>query len=256
MESVSPAHLIGKHRFMKKNISLSIASPCSEKWNDFTPASGGRFCGSCEKIVVDFTKMSDAEIFAFFSAKPAHTCGRLRPDQLKVYSNAAVLKINPGLTLLKAGLVSLLLLMMSKPASAQMPSVKANTEVVQHPDTTAVRTKDGPKQIVRGLVKSGDDQIPLPGVNVYLKGSADHTVTDAGGQFQFPQRLKAGDVLVFSFIGMETKEHIVASKPAEKLEVCMANDYVGMLGAVAIDEPYTSKPKGLHKLWVAVKSIF
>ena len=242
---------------MKENISLSISSPCSEKWDDFTPASGGKFCGSCEKIVVDFTKMGDDEIADFFRAKPTHTCGRFRPGQLKAYSNTAVVKIHPGLTLLKAGLVSLLLVMMTKQASAQTPTVKTNTEVVQSPGmTTTERTAAGPKQIIRGVVKSKEDQIPLPGVNIYLKGSEEHAITDADGQFEFPLRLKEGDVLVFNFIGLETQEHIIPKKTTEKLEVSMRYAELMTLGAVAVDDTYAAKPSGLRKLWAAVKELF
>ncbi len=242
---------------MKENIALSISSPCSEKWDDFTAASGGRFCGSCKKVVVDFTKMGDAEIVDFFRAKPTHICGRLRPDQLKVYSNTAIVKIHPGLMLLRAGLVSLLLAVLPKQTSAQIPSVKTNTEMVQHPDTTTTEpTASRPKQIIRGVVKSEEDQLPLPGVNVYLRGSTEHTVTDADGQFEFPRRLKEGDVLEFNFIGLETQEHTIMKKFAEKLEVCMKYEYLGMLGAVAVDEPYREKPSGLRKLWAAVKALF
>lgn len=242
---------------MKQNISLSISSPCSEKWDDFTPASGGKFCGCCQKIVVDFTKMGDAEILDFFRSKPTHTCGRFRPNQLKAYSNTAVVKINPGLTLLKAGLVSLLLVIANKQTSAQTPSVKTNTEVVQYPDTTTTeRAAARPKQIIRGVVKSEDDQLPLPGVNVYLKGSTEHTITDADGRFEFPRRLKEGDVLEFNFIGFEPQEHPISRKPADKLEVSMTYAVLGMLGAVSVDDTYTAKPSGLRKLWAAIKSLF
>lgn len=241
---------------MKENISLSISSPCSEKWNDFTPDSGGKFCGSCNKIVVDFTKMGDAEIVDFFRGKPTYTCGRFRPDQLKVYPNTAIVKINPGLTLLKAGFVSLLLLMMSRQASAQTPSVLTHTEILQHPDTTAERTATRAKQIIRGVVKYDDDQLPLPGVNVYLKGSDEHTITDADGQFEFPRRLKEGDVLVFNFIGFEPQERIIPRKPAEKLEVRLTSADLMVMGAVAVDDTYAAKPSGLRKVWAAVKALF
>jgi hypothetical protein len=246
---------------MKQNISLSISSPCSEKWDDFTPATGGKFCGTCEKVVVDFTKMGDAEIVDFFRAKPAHTCGRFRPGQLKAYSNTAVVKINPGLTLLKAGLVSLLLVVTSKQTSAQTPSIKTNTEVVRYPDaTTTERVAAGP-QIIRGVVKSDEDHLPLPGVTVYLKGSTENTVTDADGRFEFPRKLEEGDVLVFNFIGLEAQEHTIPKKPTEKLEVSMLEvsmKYCELmtLGAVAVDDTYAAKPSGLRKLWAAVKELF
>ncbi|SHG82632.1 CarboxypepD_reg-like domain-containing protein [Chryseolinea serpens] len=241
---------------MKENIALSISSPCSEKWNDFTAASGGRFCGSCKKVVVDFTKMGDAEIVDFFRAKPTHTCGRFRPNQLKVYPHTAVAKINPGLTLFKAGFVSLLLLMMSKQASAQVPGIKTKTEAVAPcPDVPAMARK-AVKQIIRGVVKSDEDHSPLPGVNVYLKGSTEHTITDVDGRFEFPRELNAGDVQVFNFIGLETQEHVIPGNATESLEVSMTPAYLELMGAIAVDETYVKEPSGLRKLWLAIKAIF
>src|SRR5215217_1712729 len=102
-----------------KHLSLTLPKPCSETWSNFTPTSTGGFCASCSKTVIDFTKMSDDQIRGFFTSKPAHTCGRFRPDQLKIYPHQAPPNIRPGLTLVKAGLLSLLLAFLSKQASAQ-----------------------------------------------------------------------------------------------------------------------------------------
>lgn len=40
---------------MQKTIHFDIASHCSESWDQMTPQTRGRFCGSCQKTVVDFT---------------------------------------------------------------------------------------------------------------------------------------------------------------------------------------------------------
>ena len=47
---------------MKNN--YSIPNPCSEDWNTMTPDDNGRFCGSCQKVVIDFTTYSTHEILA------------------------------------------------------------------------------------------------------------------------------------------------------------------------------------------------
>src|SRR5688572_3652278 len=104
---------------MKKNLTISIPKPCSEKWTDFAPAPNGGFCGSCSKLVIDFTKMNDDEILHFFSNNAGHACGRFRQDQLKSYRMIAPPKINPGLGLARAGFLSLLLLLVNKQNFAQ-----------------------------------------------------------------------------------------------------------------------------------------
>src|SRR6185295_11471251 len=68
---------------MRKKLHLHIPSPCHEEWADMKPVDDGRFCLSCQKPVVDFTLMSDAEIINFFK-KPStgSVCGRFQGDQL------------------------------------------------------------------------------------------------------------------------------------------------------------------------------
>ena len=41
---------------------IHIDKPCTADWSKMTPSSNGRFCTSCEKIVVDFSKKTLDEI--------------------------------------------------------------------------------------------------------------------------------------------------------------------------------------------------
>src|SRR5262245_44582474 len=68
---------------MGKQIQLSIPVPCHENWDQMTPVEKGRFCDSCQKQVVDFSKMSDRQVVEFFK-KPTtgSVCGRFMSDQL------------------------------------------------------------------------------------------------------------------------------------------------------------------------------
>jgi hypothetical protein len=69
---------------MISNISLTIAEPCHESWDKMSPAEQGKFCGSCNKQVMDFSSMSDAQLVAFFK-KPStgSVCGRFVTHQLE-----------------------------------------------------------------------------------------------------------------------------------------------------------------------------
>lgn len=59
-------------------------------------------------------------------------------------------------------------------------------------------------QNVTGKVLGSEDNLPLPGVAVVVKGTANGTVTDVEGQFSIKANSK--DVLVFRFIGFESQE--------------------------------------------------
>ena len=74
-------HLTGETSLMKK-INLTIPSPCQENWDAMTPSEQGKFCGSCQKTVIDFTTMSDRQIAEFFKKTPSSVCGRVYNDQL------------------------------------------------------------------------------------------------------------------------------------------------------------------------------
>src|SRR5690349_3258515 len=63
--------------------------------------------------------------------------------------------------------------------------------------------------VITGTVVAASDNAPLPGVTVALKGQSSGTVTDADGRFSISAA--PSDVLVFSFIGMETQEIAVGN---------------------------------------------
>ena len=68
---------------MSKKLNLTIPEPCHENWYTMTLVQQGKFCGSCQKQVVDFSTMSDRQLAEFFK-KPStgSVCGRFMTDQL------------------------------------------------------------------------------------------------------------------------------------------------------------------------------
>ncbi len=57
---------------------------------------------------------------------------------------------------------------------------------------------------VQGKVTSSEDNYPLPGVNIVIKGTTDGTITDLDGNYELTVSSDAS--LVYSFIGYEDKE--------------------------------------------------
>ncbi len=65
----------------KNQFQLSIPAPCSMPWEEMQSVdSGNRHCSSCNKVITDFTVMSDEEVVQFF-LKNKRACGKLREDQ-------------------------------------------------------------------------------------------------------------------------------------------------------------------------------
>jgi TonB-linked SusC/RagA family outer membrane protein len=72
-----------------------------------------------------------------------------------------------------------------------------------------------------GKITSSDDNTPMAGVNVVVKGTTNGTVTDADGNFQITGAGN-GDVIVISFVGFTTQEIQLGEKTS--LSVAMVSD--------------------------------
>jgi len=84
--------------------------------------------------------------------------------------------------------------------------------------------------VIQGRVLAEEDNTPLPGVNVVIKGTTTGTVTDMNGHYQITSPI-ANPTLQYSFIGLQTEE--IAAKQADELNVTLKTD-VSQLSEVVI----------------------
>ena len=68
---------------------ISIPEPCNENWNSMSPNKNGKFCNSCDKTVIDFTKMNNPEIQKYFSenSNNERICGYYKFNQVENENN-------------------------------------------------------------------------------------------------------------------------------------------------------------------------
>jgi len=98
--------------------------------------------------------------------------------------------------------------------------------------------------VVKGTVS--DEDGPLPGANVILKGSSVGTVSDMDGNFEFPQKLKKGDILIFSYVGLETQYVTIENQNSASnitLKVDSVLEEIIVVGKVATKKVYSSKKR-------------
>lgn len=86
------------------------------------------------------------------------------------------------------------------------------------------------ERTISGKVTSAEDGSALPGVNVALKGTKLGTVTDAQGNYLLKVP-NSGGILIFSFIGLITKEVAIGSK--NRIDVSLSLD-VSQLSEVVV----------------------
>lgn len=64
------------------SITISLAKPCHEDWDNMTPNEQGRHCGMCDKTVVDFTLYTDKQLIEFFKNANNNVCGHIPKYQI------------------------------------------------------------------------------------------------------------------------------------------------------------------------------
>ncbi|WP_157206277.1 SusC/RagA family TonB-linked outer membrane protein [Mariniflexile maritimum] len=82
------------------------------------------------------------------------------------------------------------------------------------------------KKIIQGIVTSVNENLPLPGVNILVKGTANGVVTDFNGNYSI--NASSNDVLVFSYLGFKSKEITVGNQT--QINVALQED------ATSLDE--------------------
>lgn len=246
---------------MKRNFTLAIPTPCHENWEQFTPTQKGRFCGSCQKEVIDFTTWNEEQIKQYFVQRPTSTCGRFAPRQLITYQNHP--HRNPKRQKRFAAALAFILLLISRPSEAQPSPIKADQEQVDKNKNLRDKVISVARITIKGVVASEDAKELLPGVNVVRKGTTQGTVTDADGKFELViDHPKSIEALVTSFIGLTTVEYeVVTDSLLKEIKILMPYDTAALnevvvsggilVGGVVATRWYS--PRGL---WWKVKNIF
>lgn len=237
---------------MDTKFDLSIKKPCSQNFNDFLPTDAGGYCNVCQKEVIDFTRMTEKDILNFFREKAEGTCGRLNKDQLRTYFDSYNHDNSNKWKWLRFGVIGVSSLLLVQESSAQN-STPTIIEADQRVQNQSIENKMFlGKHLVSGRVVDRLDGYPLPGVNIVIKGTVIGTVTDMDGNFSFNDPLVEGEILVFSFIGMETEEFKIKKNMPEIIELNMMQMSCDFMGEIAVNEVYSSK----ISIWEKVKNIF
>jgi hypothetical protein len=67
-----------------ENSKIIVSNPCNKDWNKMTNHNNGKYCGSCNKTVIDFTSWEVEEIKMYLLTKNEHVCGHFKSLQAAV----------------------------------------------------------------------------------------------------------------------------------------------------------------------------
>jgi hypothetical protein len=221
-----------------------------------TPAAQGRHCAACATTVVDFTRMTDAEIMAFLGQSVGTSCGRFRQEQLNRPLLVPVLASPSSWRKRMVTMAALLGL-----GAAATPLVRAQQAapvrvqktftlgMVAQPAISVAHTLL-PPLVVRGVVLDSATHDPLPGVTVMLAGTTTGVSSNKDGAFELtlPEAFREQAQLQVSAIGYKAQQVLIDPQQMEALTVKLVphSQMLGglyIVGGIAAPRWYT--PRGL-----------
>ena len=154
---------------------ISIPQPCAQPWAAMRPTADGRHCGACQTEVVDFTRLSEAQILAYLARRGG------RP--VCVLANASQV-VPAAATRWRRWLLAGLALL------GWHPVTSCATKPPQQLPAQATAATAGPADaqaqqlIIRGQVLDGTTATVVPQVSVFINDTQFGTVTDEQGRFE------------------------------------------------------------------------
>ncbi len=166
----------------KQKYIITIPQPCHENWEEMTPVEQGRFCAHCQKKVIDFTMMPDADVINIFkSANDGPPCGRFLNSQLDRPLLQPARPIPLYLYLAKRIAASLLFIQ-TLVSTAWAQTIKQNTE--QQP---VIKDSLGKQPLsIQGRVVDKETGKPMQGMMVRVVSDTVIDFTDSAGCFKLP----------------------------------------------------------------------
>ena len=178
------------------SLSISILQPCAQPWAAMRPTADGRHCGACQIEVVDFTRLSEAQILAYLARRGG------RP--VCVLANASQV-VPAAATRWRRWLLAGLALL------GWHPVTSCATKPPQQLPAQATAATAGPADvqaqqlIIRGQVLDGATATVVPQVSVFINDTQFGTVTDEQGRFELVMASGwgpiAGGKVTLKFVG-------------------------------------------------------
>jgi len=220
---------------MSSSFKIQIANPCKEQWELMQPHANGKFCGSCQKSVIDFTNFTDAELKRWFSENKGKNCGRLKPEQLDRLISA---KDNYTLSRFKPSLIAAsLLAFLSFPKLSDAKVIKPPfSQTERYHSSTAFEKKTeilaDTLKTIKGRVIDKDDKQPLPSVSVMVNQRLAFASTDEKGNFEIKLPSDFDDkncTLTITYIGYKPLYSTInlSTNKTLNLELCISSEIMG-----------------------------
>ena len=246
---------------MPSKFKIQISNPCHGEWEGMQTNLNGKFCGSCQKTVVDFTRFTDAALKHWFNENQGSSCGRFKPEQLDRYIGE---KNQPFFKIFKPGLIAAsVFAFISIPKFTYAQYIKPLKAECKNQHSQASGGIEGEYTFIKGRVYD-QDGIGLNNINIELNGQHMYAKTAADGSFYIrikkPQNRTIGE-LIFTSNAFETKKSLFVFGEDKEISVVLqhamqvdftnqivvdklSEQLVGRLGGISIKTTVTRRIVG------------
>jgi hypothetical protein len=229
-------------------IKIKIAEPCRENWDKMLEEERGRFCLSCQKAVVDFSRMTSQDIIHYFEQNAGKkVCGRIAVHQHDSPISNYTKVITPWFNRYVAGF--LMALGFYNPSKAQTTNTVTERHMIKGDVAVTPASLSNKKLIINGRVLDHSTKKPIKGAIVSIDGSDIKVTTNKNGAYAItvPQRLQTSALqLVISYPGYndEVVSTIDQTKETVSVVTKLMQDIPGhMMGDISIEPETPSKEK-------------
>lgn len=228
-------------------IKIKIAEPCHENWDKMLEEEKGRFCLSCQKAVVDFSRMTNEDIINYFEQNAGKkVCGRISKHQHNTPISNYRKVITPWFNKYVAGF--LMAVGFYNPAKGQTTNAVPEQHMMKGEMVAMPVKQTNKKLVVTGRVLAYDTKKGLIGAVVSINGSDIKTKTDKNGSYSIsvPERFQNSNLqLVVSHEGYS--DAVISNLDQSKTSVSIITKLLKeipqhMMGDIMVEpEPTKSK---------------
>lgn len=217
----------------QKHYLLSIPEPCIQDWEQMTPEAQGRHCAMCNRVIQDYTSLTDTELIALMQAGSLH-CGRFRKNQL----DRSILpeRGRPKRSLLfeKAAAAFLFFstawnqLSAAKPSDTQIVVTGIKSDTTNHSTPTADSTI-----AIQGAVYDRGSNTPVAGATICISDTNFTCMTNEKGEFEFllPASWLEREVNISPTEAQKTKDN---TEGARIIDTTLHIDKLAFAGPISI----------------------
>jgi hypothetical protein len=185
---------------------------CNQNWNDMSETKGGRMCGKCEKLIIDFRKSKWSDIEKIQVESNNTTCGLYSEKQLKYWGQQPPLIDSEIKKPFFISVIFLSLLSVIPKIGKSQIKKDSTYKLTEEIDNRSSQfyVIESPPILIKGKLFDKQNKEGIAFANIVIDGTKKITSTDINGNYQIDLSDVADSINSYTI-----KARFVGYKPIE-----------------------------------------